>query len=47
MSRERLREMLADDDDDWDDSFLVERVELPHIHDMHLSDLCYIGERRE
>lgn len=34
MSRERLRYMLADDDD-WDDSFLIERVEFPHIHAVH------------
>lgn len=34
MSRERLREMLADDDD-WDESFLVERVEFPRIHAVH------------
>ena len=34
MSRERLRELLADDDD-WDDSFLVERVEFPRIHAVH------------
>lgn len=34
MSIERMREMLADDDD-WDESFLVERVEFPHIHAVH------------
>ncbi|KAJ5170499.1 uncharacterized protein N7500_003282 [Penicillium coprophilum] len=34
MSVERLREMLADDDD-WDGSFLVERVEFPYIHAVH------------
>lgn len=34
MSRGRLRDMLAHDDD-WDDSFLIERVEFPHIHAVH------------
>lgn len=34
MSRERLTEMLAADDD-WDDSFLIERVEFPKIHAVH------------
>lgn len=34
MSRGRLRDMLAHDDD-WDDSFLVERVEFPHIYAVH------------
>lgn len=34
MSRERMREMLAADDD-WDDSFLIERVEFPKIHAVH------------
>lgn len=34
MSAERMREMLVDDDD-WDESFLVERVEFPHIHAVH------------
>lgn len=34
MSIERMREMLADDDD-WDESFFVERVEFPHIHAVH------------
>jgi hypothetical protein len=34
MSRGRMREMLAADDD-WDDSFLIERVEFPKIHAVH------------
>jgi hypothetical protein len=34
MSRERVRDMLAEDDD-WDESFLVERVEFPHIRAVH------------
>ena len=34
LSVERLREMLAHDDD-WDESFLVERVEFPHLNAMH------------
>lgn len=34
MSVERMREMLVDDDD-WDESFLVERVEFPYIHAVH------------
>jgi hypothetical protein len=34
MSRERMRTMLAADDD-WDDSFLIERVEFPEIHAVH------------
>ncbi|KAJ5996415.1 hypothetical protein N7499_007268 [Penicillium canescens] len=34
MSRERVRDMLAKDDD-WDESFLVERVEFPHMHAVH------------
>jgi hypothetical protein len=34
MSRERMRDMMAADDD-WDESFLVERVEFPHIHAVH------------
>jgi hypothetical protein len=29
-----MREMLAADDD-WDDSFLIERVEFPKIHAVH------------
>ncbi|KAJ5503259.1 hypothetical protein N7463_006133 [Penicillium fimorum] len=34
MSVERMREMLVTDDN-WDESFLVERVEFPHIHAVH------------
>ncbi|CAI7662599.1 unnamed protein product [Penicillium glandicola] len=34
MSVEKMREMLANDDD-WDESFLVERVEFPCIHAVH------------
>lgn len=34
MSRQRVRDMMASDDD-WDESFLVERVEFPHIHAVH------------
>ncbi|KAJ5788366.1 hypothetical protein N7457_003356 [Penicillium paradoxum] len=34
MSIERMREMLVEDDD-WDESFLVERVEFSHIHAVH------------
>jgi hypothetical protein len=34
MSVERMREILVDDDD-WDESFLVERVEFPYIHAVH------------
>lgn len=34
MSRQRVRDMMANDDD-WDESFLVERVEFPHIHAVH------------
>ncbi|KAJ5543188.1 hypothetical protein N7461_009191 [Penicillium sp. DV-2018c] len=34
MSVGRMREMLVDDDD-WDESFLVERVEFPRIHAVH------------
>jgi hypothetical protein len=34
MSVERIREMLVDDDD-WDESFLVERVEFPYVHAVH------------
>lgn len=34
MSIERMREMLVDDDD-WDESFLVERVEFAQIHSVH------------
>jgi hypothetical protein len=34
MSSERVRTMMAADDD-WDESFLVERVEFPHIHAVH------------
>ncbi|OQD82605.1 hypothetical protein PENANT_c020G08387 [Penicillium antarcticum] len=34
MSRERVRSMLAKDDD-WDESFLVERVEFPNILAVH------------
>lgn len=34
MSRQRIRDMMAADDD-WDESFLVERVEFPHIHAVH------------
>jgi hypothetical protein len=34
MSRERVRDMLAKDDD-WDDSYLIERVEFPHIQSVH------------
>ncbi|OGE48669.1 hypothetical protein PENARI_c026G04453 [Penicillium arizonense] len=34
MSRERVRDMLAKDDD-WDESFLVERVEFPHMYAVH------------
>ncbi|KAJ6180460.1 Protein of unknown function DUF1446 [Penicillium mononematosum] len=34
MSVERMREMLANEND-WDESFLVERVEFPYIHAVH------------
>lgn len=34
MSRERMSNMLAADDD-WDDSYLIERVEFPRIHAVH------------
>ena len=34
MGIERMREMLANDDD-WDESFLVERVEFQNIHAVH------------
>jgi hypothetical protein len=34
MSVKRMREILIDDDD-WDESFLVERVEFPRIHAVH------------
>ncbi|KAJ5747943.1 uncharacterized protein N7511_009639 [Penicillium nucicola] len=34
MSRERVRGMLAQDED-WDESFLIERVEFPHIRAVH------------
>ncbi|KAJ5348356.1 uncharacterized protein MYU51_015169 [Penicillium brevicompactum] len=34
MSRQRVRDMMVNDDD-WDESFLVERVEFPHIHAVH------------
>ena len=32
MSRERMRQLLADD---WRDTFLIERVEFPNIHAVH------------
>jgi hypothetical protein len=34
MSRQRVREIMSADDD-WDDSFLVERVEFDNIHAVH------------